>query len=172
MGVAHARTHALSHELRRHVRRVAGEQHPAVAPALGDQRVEGVDEPPQHLDLVDVDVPGEEPAHRRRILHLLLGLARHQQELEAVVAVRLRAGDGRLLRIAVEVEIGHVAEAVLALLRLDVDDEPRLGKALAGHLDAEAGAHAAAAAVAGDEPLRPRTNGLARGRRVASAAWP
>ena len=64
-----------------------------------------------------------------------------------------------------EVEIGHVAEAVLALLRLDVDDEPWLGKAFPGHLDSEAVADAAAAAVAGDEPLRPDASAFGELRR-------
>src|SRR5208337_5587856 len=118
--------HSLPHELRRHMRRVAGKKDPSLAPTLGHERIEGVDEAPQHLDLVDVDVAGEKRTNSGRILHLLLGLTGHQQELEPVVAVRLRTRDGRRLGIAMEVEIGHVTEAALALLRLDVDDEPWL----------------------------------------------
>src|SRR5271166_319896 len=150
------------------MRRVAGKKDPSLAPTLGHERIEGVDEAPQHIHFVDVDVAGEKRTNSGRILHLLLGLTGHQQELEPVVAVRLRTGDGRRLRVAMEVEVRDVAEAVLPLFRLDVDDKPGLGEALADHLEAEARAHAAAAAIAGNEPLRPHADGLCgRFRRLS-----
>ena len=151
VGIAHAGVHALADELRRHVRGVAGQQHAAVAPALGHQRVEGVDQRAQDLELVDVDVLRQVVAHRVRVLHVFARLPRHQHELEAVVAVRLHAAHGRAGRVADEVEVRQVAQAVGRVLGLDVDHQPGVGEVLAGHGDAELRTHAAAPAVGTDE---------------------
>ena len=87
--ITHARTHSLAHELRRHVRGVACEQHTSHAPALRDQGVESINEAPEHFDLVVLDMLAQQRAHRGRVLHLPPGLARKQEKLEPVMAARL-----------------------------------------------------------------------------------
>ena len=101
-GVAYARTHALTEEGRRLVRRVARQHQAAFAPAFGNDGVKGVDDRALYVGML-----GPNPARQQRpqvfwLDHLFGHVTRHQHDFPAAAV----AGD---------VAIGHGPRRVAML---------------------------------------------------------
>jgi len=128
---------------------VAGDQHPAVAPALGDQAVEAVDR--FALDL-DVHVPGAQQALDEGVVQRLLGrLAWQQHEFPPVPARAHQDAGGWPGGVAdLQVDVGQPAAGA----GQGVDHQPRLVELEVREADPERLAHRAPGAIAADQVVR------------------
>ena len=93
VGIAQAGVHALAREGRRQVRGVAGQQNPALPPARGHPRMEGIhggaDDGGVHVG----PMGGQQAAHRFRPQQRSLAFMGMQHELETPRAIGARQGD-------------------------------------------------------------------------------
>src|SRR5947208_15452175 len=147
--VSHPRAHALAHERRHGVRRVAGEKDPTDAPLAGEARLEGVDELADRFDVVACDAEfTEQLPGLFRVGEIRRVLGGTNVPFPSAVVLAEGKHRGRTARVAdltgVEVD-GEVAFAA------GVEDQPVLVEAEVLALDSEPAADAAVGAVAGDE---------------------
>ena len=149
-GVAHAAVVSLPLPDRHDVRRIAGQQHPVNAKALGKAGVMRIDPLADQLDAIRVRQHfAQQAAHIVRFAELSFGFAGHHHKFKAAHAVGQRGGNVGSHRVAAQVNVRSGQRVVS-----DIDDDPLIRRGFTFEGDVQRTTNKAGAAVAGHQPVR------------------